>query len=137
MRAAPNSIQLLLLSLAGWISQHQQEVIDYLVEENRVLKEQLSGRERRLTDDQRRRLAAKGKRIGRQALNRVATIVTPDTIMRWHRKLVAEKWDHSERRKAVGRPRVKQEIVDLVLRFAKENPTWGYDRIQGALANVG
>ena len=66
------------------------------------------------------------------------TIVTPDTILRWHRELVAQKWDYSEcRKKKPGRPRVRQEIVDLVLRLAKENPGWGYDRIQGALANVG
>ena len=67
----------------------------------------------------------------------LTTIVTPDTILRWHRTLVAQKWDYSERRKSPGRPRVKKEIVELVLRFARENPTWGYDRIQGALANVG
>ncbi len=62
---------------------------------------------------------------------------TPDTILRWHRELVAKKWDHSEKRKTVGRPRIRQVIVDLILRFATENTTWGYDRIQGALANVG
>ena len=67
----------------------------------------------------------------------LTTIVTPDTILRWHRTLVAQKWDYSERRKSPGRPRVKKEIVELVLRFARENPTWGYDRIQWALANVG
>ena len=90
-----------------------------------------------LTDDQRRLLAVKGKAIGRKALLQLTTIVTPDTILGWHRKLVAEKWDYSEKRKSVGRPRIRQVIVDLILRFAKENPTWGYDRIQGALANVG
>ena len=63
----------------------------------------------------------------------LTTIVTPDTILRWHRTLVAQKWDYSDRRKSVGRPCVKKEIVDLVLRFARENPSWGYDRIQGAL----
>jgi len=70
-------------------------------------------------------------------LRELTTIVTPDTILRWHRELVARKWDHSEKRKSVGRPRIRQIIVDLILRFAKENPSWGYDRIQGALANVG
>lgn len=63
--------------------------------------------------------------------------MTPDTILRWHRELVAKKWDYSEKRQAVGRPRIRQAIVDLILQFARENPTWGYDRIQGALANVG
>jgi putative transposase len=67
----------------------------------------------------------------------LTTIVTPDTILRWHRQLVAKKWDYSERRKSVGRPCVAKEVVDLVLRFARENPTWGYDRIQGALGNLG
>ena len=79
----------------------------------------------------------KGKSLGRKALMELTTIVTPDTILRWHRTLVARKWDYSDRRKSVGRPRVGQEIVDLVLRFARENPSWGYDRIQGALANLG
>ena len=67
----------------------------------------------------------------------LTTIVTPDTILRWHRKLVAQKWDYSEYRKSVGRPRVGQEVVNLVVRFARENVTWGYDKIQGALANLG
>ena len=79
----------------------------------------------------------KGKHIGRKALLRLTTIVTPDTILRWHRELVAQKWDHSQQRKSVGRPRTSQVIVDLILRFAKENPTWGYDRIQAALDNLG
>ena len=70
-------------------------------------------------------------------MRELTTIVTPDTILRWLRELVAKKWDHSQQRKAVGRPRIRQVIVDLILRFAQENPTWGYDRIQGALANVG
>ncbi|QDU92425.1 integrase core domain-containing protein [Lignipirellula cremea] len=91
----------------------------------------------RLTDDQRRILAVKGKALGRKTLRELTTIVTPDTILRWHRELVAKKGDHSEKRKSVGRPRIRHVIVDLILRFAQENPSWGYDRIQGALANVG
>lgn len=90
-----------------------------------------------LTDDQRRVLAVKGHAPGRKALLNLTTIVTPDTILRWHRELVARKWDHSDKRKAVVRPRIRQVIVDSILRFARENPTWGYDRIQGALANIG
>jgi putative transposase len=82
-------------------------------------------------------MAVKGKSLGRKALMELTTIVTPDTIFRWHRKLVAQKWDYSECRKSVGRPRVGQEIVNLVVRFARENATWGYDKIQGALANLG
>lgn len=91
-----------------------------------------------LSDRQRRVLAAKGKTLGRRALTELTTIVTPDTILRWHRRLIAEKWDYSDRRKkAPGRPPVSDEIARLVLRMAEENPTWGYDRIQGALANLG
>ena len=128
--------KLYLVILAGWINRQQQEVIEYLLTENQVLKEKLGKKRILLTDDQRRRLSVKGKILGRKALRELTTIVTPDTILRWHRQLVAQKWDHSQKRKSVGRPRIRQVIVDLILRFAKENPTWGYDRIQGALANV-
>jgi putative transposase len=95
------------------------------------------GKRIRLTDDERRVLAVKGKALGRRALEQISTLVTPDTILRWHRELIAEKWNHSERRKSPGRPSVAKEIEELVLRMAKENPTWGYDRIQGALKNLG
>ena len=83
--------QILIAALAGWVNRHQQTVIDYVREENRVLKEQLGGRRLRLTDDQRRRLAVKGKAIGRRTLEQVATLVTPDTILAWHRKPVTPK----------------------------------------------
>ena len=129
--------QLCLVILAGWINRQQQEVIEYLRTENQVLKEKIGGKRILLNDDQRRRLAVKGKILGRKRLEEFGTLFTPDTILRWHRMLVAKKWDYSARRKSVGRPRVKQEIVDLVLRLARENPSWGYDRIQGALANLG
>ncbi len=129
--------QLLCVSLAGWICRHQAEAIEYLRTENAVLREKLGKKRVLLTDDQRRRLAVKAKVLGRKVLEEVATIVTPDTLLRWHRRLVAEKWDYSERRAKVGRPPVSDEVRQLVLRMARENPTWGYDRIQGALANVG
>lgn len=129
--------QLLLLILAGWINNRQQEAIDYLLTENRILKEKLGKNRILLNDDQRRRLAIKGKILGRKMLDQLATIVTPETILRWHRELVARHWDYSHRRKSVGRPPVQQEIVELVLQMAKENPTWGYDRIQGAVGNLG
>ncbi len=77
--------QLLLITVVGWINRHQQGIIGYLVEENRVLKRQLGGRRVRLTDDERRRLAVKGKALGRRLLGEVATIVTPDTILAWYR----------------------------------------------------
>jgi putative transposase len=89
-------LQLLLATFAGWVGGRQANIITYLIEENRVLKEQLEsdGRRLRFTDDQRRRLAAKGKPLGRKGLRQIATIVTPDTILAWHRKLIAAKWTY-------------------------------------------
>jgi transposase InsO family protein len=127
-------LRLLLVTLAGWVNRHQQDVIDYLVEENRVLHEQLDGRRVRLNDDQRRRLAARGQRLGRPLLRQVATIVTPDTILRWHRRLIAQKWTFTSRRQ--GRPGIMREVSALIGRMATENPGWGYSRIQGALRNL-
>ena len=130
--------QLFFLILASWINRQQQEVIEYLRTENQVLKEKLGKKRILLSDNQRRRLAVKGKVLGRRRLEQIGTLFTPDTILRWHRTLVARKWDYSNRRNnQQGRPRIRQVIVDLILRFANENPSWGYDRIQGALANVG
>ena len=120
-------LQLLIIALAGWLNRQQEVVIDYLIEENRVLKDQLDG--------QRIRLAVKDKVLGRRALDEIETLVTPDTLLAWHRKLIAKKWTYP--RKGPGRPRVAQEITDLVLRMARENISWGYDRIQGALTNLG
>ena len=96
-----------------------------------VLKEKFGKKGILLTDDQRRRLAVKGKLLGHQQLEQVGTLFTPDTILRWHRQLVANKWDYSHRKeKRTSRPRIRQVIVDLTVKFAKENPTWGYDRIR-------
>jgi transposase InsO family protein len=128
---------LLSFVLAGWISRNQQEAIEYLLTENRVLREKLGRRRILLNDDQRRRLAAKAKLLGRKRLLQLATVATPDTLLRWHRQLIAFKWNYSDRRQRVGRPRIRQEVVDLLVRMAKENSDWGYDRLQGALANVG
>ncbi len=126
---------LLVIALAGWLNRQQQDVIDYLIEENRVLKDQLEGQRVRFTAEQRQRLAAKAKVLGRRLLDEIETLVTPDTLLAWHRKLIAEKWTFP--RKRPGRPRTAQEIIDLVIRMARENDGWGYDRIQGALANLG
>ena len=129
--------QLLSVILAGWVNHQQQDVIEYLRTENQVLRENLGRRRILLNDDQRRRLAVKGKVLGRKLLQEFGTLFTPDTILRWHRMLIAKKWDYTDRRKSAGRSRVAQEVVDLILRLARENPSWGYDRIQGALANLG
>ena len=135
MRADFLPLQTLLLAFSGWTNRQQQEVIEYLVEENRVLREQIGDRRLRLTDRQRRRLAAKGKRLGRAVLRQVASIVTPDTILRWHRRLIAAKWTHPGA--GTGRPGVMKEIRRLIVRMASENTSWGYCRIQGALRNLG
>ena len=90
--------------LAGWVNRQQQQVIEYLRTENQVLKEKLAKRRILLNDDQRRRLAVKGKVLSRKVLEEIGTLVTPDTILRWHRMLVAKKWDYSDRRRKVGRP---------------------------------
>jgi hypothetical protein len=130
--------QLWIVAVAGWINQQQQEVIEYLRTENQVLKE-IHGKKRiLLNDDQRRRLAVKGKVLGRTLLAQLATLVTPDTLLRWHRRLVAEKWDYSHRRqKKPGRPAISEDITRLVVQMAGENPSWGCDRIEGVLANLG
>ena len=110
-------LQLLLATFAGWVGRHQRQVIAYLVEENRVLKEQLefSGKRLHLTDDQRRRLAARGKPLGRKVLGKIATIVTPDTILAWHRRLIPAKWTYP--RKGVGRPGVCLLFIPSALPF--------------------
>jgi len=100
-------------------------VIEYLRAENRVLREKLGKKRILLNDDQRRRLAVKGKILGRKMLEQMATIVTPGTILRWHRELVAEKWDYSRCRKKIGRPPASAEVIELVLRMAREKPGLG------------
>ena len=131
-----NPWQIILIALAGCMNREQGIVIEYIKEENRVLRELLGKKRLRLNDDQRRRLAAQGNTLGRKLLSTCCSIVTPDTILRWHRKLIATKYDGSANRKP-GRPRVAVCIRRLVQRMAKENRTWGYGRIQGALANLG
>src|SRR3982750_2816621 len=126
----------LLIALAGWMNQQQVQTIEYLREENRVLREQLGGRRLRFNDDQRRRLAAKAKGLGRQLLAEVASIVTPETLLAWHRKLIAQKYDGSAQR-GPGRPRITQDLEALVIRWAEENRDWGYRRLQGALSHLG
>jgi hypothetical protein len=104
------------------------------MEENRILRAQLDGRRLRLTDDDRRRLAVRAFQLGRRALRQVATIVTPDTLLRWHRQLMARKWTHARRCPRRG---VLAEIRRVVVRMAEENPTWGYTRILRHLKRAG
>ena len=129
-------VQFLMLMFAGWVNRSQQEVIEYLQAEIRVLREQV-GRDRILfTDGQRRRLASKAKVIGRKGLFALGTIVTPDTLLRWYRQLIAKKYDGSTARKP-GRPKTAAEIEKLILDMASNNPGWGDTQICGALYNLG
>jgi len=130
-----SALQMVLAVLTGWLNRQERRSLAYLVEENRVLRRQLGGQRLQFTDDDRRRLAVLGHRVGRRVLRQIATVVTPDTILRWHRQLIARKWTY--RGKRSSRHGVLAEIRRVVVRMAEENPTWGYTRIQGALKNVG
>ena len=135
MGCVPPLLAFLLMTFSGWVHRRQLIVIEFLQAENRMLKERLRGKRIRFSDEERALLARKAKAIGRKALLELETIVSPDTLMRWHRRLVAEKWNFSEHR-SPGRPGIMREISQLILRMANENPSWGYTRIQGALANL-
>jgi putative transposase len=125
----------LLACLAGWMHREQQQRLEFVQTELAVAREMLGKKRPRFNDDQRRRLAAKGKEVGRKGLLEIASLVTPDTLLRWHRELIAQKWTFE--RKSPGRPPVSQEVMDLTVKLAKENPGAGFDRIQGMLANLG
>ncbi len=125
-----------LAYITGTVDQELLLRNEYLVAENRILRNQITGRVR-LTDGERTTLAALGKRLGKQALAEVMSVVTPETLLAWHRRLIAKKFDGSQHRRYPGRPQCKKEIEGLVVQFAKENRSWGYDRIVGALKNVG
>jgi transposase InsO family protein len=128
--------QTLLAYITGSVDQHLLLRNEYLVTENRLLRQQIKGRIR-LSDAKRKTLAEIGKKLGKQALAEVATIVKPTTILAWHRKLVAQKFDGSQQRQSPGRPKIDQALEALIVRIAQENRSWGYDRIVGALANLG
>jgi transposase InsO family protein len=132
----PTALHFLILTVAGWLHHRREEYIAYLHAENAVYKEHFAKRGLRLTDAQRRRLAVKGKAVGRAGLRQIATIGTPDTILRWYRQLVAQKYD-SSRKRGPGRPRTRVDIAALIVRMANENPRWGYGRIRGALGVLG
>jgi transposase InsO family protein len=126
----------LLTYITGTVDQELLLRNAYLVTENRILRNQVAGR-MRLTDGERKALADIGQKLGKQALKDVATIVTPDTILAWHRTLIAQKCDGSPQRKAPGRPMIDHEVEALIVRMAQEHRSWGSDRIVGALANLG
>ena len=123
MPSLSHPLRFLLVAMAGWIHQQQRDVIDYLQEENRVLLEQLGPRQLRFTDDQRLRLAAKSKKLPRRLLQDIVSVASPDTLLAWHRHLVARKYDGHQRR-GPGWPPVVAEIRQLVVRMATENRDW-------------
>src|SRR5215467_6457804 len=126
----------LLAYVTGQVNQELLLQNEYLAAENRILRAHLPA-QLRLSDPERCTLAEIGKRLGRKALNKVACVAKPDSILAWYRRLIAHKFDGSQCRTYPGRPRISAEVEELVVRFARENSGWGYDRIAGALANLG
>ena len=126
----------LLAYVTGIVNQELLLRNEYLAAENRILRGQIKGR-LLLSEGEKATLAEIGHRLGRRALEDVAATAKPDTILGWYRKLIANKFDGSKFRRSAGRPKVDQETERLVVQMARENPSWGYDRIVGALANLG
>jgi len=126
----------ILAYITGTVDQELLLRNEYLAAENRILKAQLNGR-LRLSDAERATLGEIGRRLGRKVLGEVANVAQPATILAWYRRLVARKFDGSKERRTPGRPRVDRDLEQLIVRVAKENSDWGYDRIAGALANLG
>ena len=126
----------LVAYVAGLVNQELLLQNEYLAAENRILKSHCK-QVLRLNDGERTTLAEIAKRLGRKALQQVACVARPDTILAWYRRLIAHKFDGSNQRRAAGRPRLSPEIEELVVRLARENSGWGYDRIVGALSNLG
>src|SRR6202048_849733 len=126
----------ILAYVTGTVDQELLARNEYLAAENRILKAQLTGR-LKLSDAEQGALGEIGHRLGRKVLADIATVARPDTILGWYRKLVARKFDASKARRGPGRPRIKREVEELIIRMASENLDWGYDRISGALANLG
>jgi hypothetical protein len=126
----------ILAFITGTVDQELLLRNEYLAAENRILRGQLNGRVK-LSDAERAKLGEIGHRLGRKALGKVATAALPDTILAWYRRLIAGKFDGSKERRTPGRPRIDREVEELIVCMAKENRTWGYDRIVGALANLG
>jgi transposase len=133
--AAP--LQFLILLVASWIGRRQGEAIEYLRAENRVLRARLGHKRLRFGDGERRLLAQKGKPLGRKLLAEMASLATPETILRWYREQVAAKYDGSRTRGGPGRPATRGDKVEQLLTMARENPSWGYTRLRGALENLG
>lgn len=136
MGPVPPLRSFLLMIAACWAYRQQLIVIEFRQAENRLLKDLLRGKRIRFTDAERALLARKAMAVGRKALLQLDTVVSPDTLLRWHRRLIAEKWDFVHRR-GPGRPGTMQKISALIVRMVRDNPDWGHTRIQGALSNLG
>src|SRR6266496_3788805 len=136
MPRALDPFRFVLVAVGGWMNQHQLQIIDYLREENRVLREQLNGRRVRFNDDQRRRLAVRAKGLGRKLLIEVATIVSPETLLAWHRKLIANKYDGTVQR-GPGRPRKAVEIETLIGPIGRGEPGLGLSADPGCIVESG
>ena len=122
--------------VGGHVNEELLKRNEYLAAENEILRSKIKGRIK-FTDDERRRLAKLAKDLGRKALAETGPVVMPDTLFAWYRKLISEKFDSSKHRQGPGRPRINKEVEELVLKFARENESWGYDRIAGAVQNLG
>jgi len=129
-------MDMLLMMLAGWINRHQQDVITYLKEENKVLREKLGTKRILLNDNQRIRLARLAKRLGRAILKDACCAFSPDTLLKWHRTLIARKYDGCKKRQP-GRKRISEEVEQLIIQIARKNKTWGSRRIKGQLKYLG
>jgi len=131
-----NPLQFVLVCIAGWMNLDQQCVIEYLHAENRVLREMIPKKRLRFTQQQRLRLAQSAKAIRFSRLKEIATAVTPETLMNWIRTQIGKKYDGSSKR-GVGRPGTNQKARNLVVKLAKENPSWGYSKILGVAKSLG
>jgi transposase len=130
-------LQFLILLVASWLSRRQAKAIEYLRAENRVLRAHLGAKRLLFTDAERRLLAEKGKPLGRALLAEIASLATPETILRWYRQQIAAKYDGTAARRGPGRRRSPSDTVEHVVAMARDNPSWGYTRLRGALENVG
>jgi hypothetical protein len=128
-KAKPMAV--LLMVRVGWINRHQQDVITYLKEENKILREKLGTKRILLNDNQRMRLARLAKQLGKAVLKDACCAFSPDTLLKWHRTLVARKYDGSKNRKP-GRKRISEEVEQLIIQIARKNKTWGSRRIKGS-----
>src|SRR6266852_4410733 len=124
MGSVPPLLSFLLVIVSGWVHRHQLLVIEFLQAENQLLKERQRGKRIRFTDAERALLARKAKAVGRKALLELDTVVSPDTLLRWHRQFVSQKWNLTHRR-GPGRPGIMREISELIMRMAQDNPRWG------------